>query len=113
MAPKPDVAETRVPVADHHGDKGWGLVGSRGARTLNKPQRKLQMAAEYAEQYLLFDHTEYIKGISHIGQVALIELIGTEPIEATPVEITGNFFAPPPMADGTLKQTEVCEGTLF
>jgi hypothetical protein len=31
---------------------------------------------EYVEQYLLFDNTEYIKGIGHIGQVALIELIG-------------------------------------
>lgn len=31
-----------------------------------------------AEQYLLFDPTEYIKGIEHIGQIALSELIYDE-----------------------------------
>jgi hypothetical protein len=34
--------------------------------------------AGYVEQYLLFDNTEYIQGIGHIGQVALIELIGEQ-----------------------------------
>jgi len=36
----------------------------------------------FVEQYLLFDHTEYIEGIKHVGEIALIELIGdeTEPV---------------------------------
>jgi hypothetical protein len=37
------------------------------------------MESAPVEQYLLFDHTEYIKGIEHIGAIALIELI-IEPI---------------------------------
>lgn len=36
---------------------------------------------EYVEQYLLFDHTEYIVGIQNIGTIALSELIYEEPRE--------------------------------
>lgn len=41
------------------------------------------------EQYLLFDHTAYLKGIENIGTIALSELIyGPEPVhEILPLQV--------------------------
>lgn len=65
-----------------------------------------QTPQRFSEQYLLFDHTEYIVGIKHIGQVALIELIetGVSPEENKAEKIS----APHTYGDGTLFAIEDC-----
>jgi hypothetical protein len=60
-----------------------------------------------AEQYLLFDPTEYIKGIEHIGQIALSELIYGDPYDEEPYRLSELLQSSDVHTDNTPRLFEV------